>query len=261
MSIFANMKRAIVIGASSGIGRQVAQLLIQDGWHVGMASRRIDTLNELKAIAPDRIHTRRIDVTEEDAPKIILELINELGGLNLYFHAAGVGWRNPDLDPEKELRTMEINAVGFTRTVGAAFRYFAEHAGGQIAVITSIAGTKGLGPAPAYSASKALQNKYIQALDQVSHEHKLHITFTDIRPGFVNTPLLFPETLSTMSGSTSTQPKFPMLMTSQSVAKHIIKAIYRKKRVVVIDWRWRILTALWKLIPNCIWRRMKLSNA
>ena len=61
------MKRAIVIGASSGIGRQVASLLIQRGWNVGIAARRLEPLNELKTMAPDRVFVKQIDVDSDDA--------------------------------------------------------------------------------------------------------------------------------------------------------------------------------------------------
>lgn len=255
---FAGMKRAIVIGATSGIGRQVAQLLIQNGWHVGMAARRIETLNELKQIAPERSYIRQIDVTQPGASDLLLELFNELGGANLFFYAAGIGWQNKGLEESKELQTIETNALGFARMVGTAFRYFAEHAGGHIAIVSSIAGTKGLGPAPAYSATKALQNTYIQALEQLSHARNLHIQFTDIRPGFVNTPLLYPDTPDTPESQASSNKGYPMQMSSRYVAKHIVKAIYRKKRVIVIDWRWRLVNFLWRLLPNRIWRHIRL---
>jgi short-subunit dehydrogenase len=145
-----------------------------------------------------------------------------------------------------ELQTMETNAVGFTRMLGTAYRYFAEKGEGHIAAITSIAGTKGLGPAPAYSATKALQATYLQALEQQAHQRGLKICFTDIRPGFVDTALLndsFP---------------YPMLMRPEKVARDIVRSIYRRRHVRVIDYRYRILTFFWRLIPRWIWRKMKL---
>lgn len=155
------MKKAIVVGASSGIGHKVARLLIAQGWAVGVAARRIDKLTDLQAMAPERVYTAHIDVTNEDAETSLQQLIGRMGGLDLYFHAAGIGWQNPSLNADIELKTMETNAVGFTRMIGCAYRYFANNGGGHIACITSIAGTKGLGPAPAYSATKAMQNTYL----------------------------------------------------------------------------------------------------
>jgi len=240
------MKKAIVVGASSGIGHEVARLLIAQGWAVGVAARRIDKLTDLQAMAPERVYTVQIDVNNEEAETSLQQLIGRMGGLDLYFHAAGIGWQNPSLDADIELKTMKTNAVGFTRMIGYAYRYFANNGGGHIACITSIAGTKGLGPAPAYSATKAMQNTYLQALEQLAACKQHNIHFTDIRPGFVDTPLL--------TGTSH----LPMLMSTEKVARSIIKAINNRRHICVIDSRWCVLTYLWRHIPNWIWRRMRL---
>lgn len=249
------MKRAIIIGASSGIGRQVAQLLVQDGWHIGLAARRIDKLKELKRINEERVKTIEMDVTKQEATTQLRTLISQLGGMNLFFYAAGIGKQNPMLDEQIEIGTTETNALGFTRMVGEAFRYFAERTGGHIAIISSISGIKGLGPAPSYSATKALQSTYLQALEQLANSRNLNIAFTDIQPGFVQTDLLFPQN-DEMNESDARQ--YPMLMTAQKVAKQIVKAIYKKRHKVVIDWRWKLLTSLWRCIPNAVWRKLNL---
>lgn len=239
-------KKAIIVGASSGIGRKVAQLLIADGWHLGVAARREESLMELKTMAPERVEVMTIDVTKPQADEQLMTLIERIGGMELYFHASGIGKQNRDLDTDIELRTMETNAVGFTRMIDTAFRYFAEKGEGHIAAITSIAGTKGLGPAPAYSATKALQATYLQALEQQAHQRGLNIRITDIRPGFVDTALL------------NGDFKYPMMMRPETVAGDIVRSIYRKRHIRVIDWRYRIMTFFWQLIPNWIWRRMRL---
>ena len=238
--------KAIIVGASSGIGLEVTRLLIADGWHVGIAARREAPLQELKATAPDRVEVMTLDVTASDAAEQLHCLIRQLGGMDLYFHASGIGRQNRTLEPDIELSTMQTNAVGFTRLIGAAYRYFAEQGHGHIAAITSIAGTKGLGPAPAYSATKALQATYLQALEQQAHQRKLKILFTDIRPGFVDTALL--------SGTFH----YPMLMRPDAVARDIVRSIYRHRHVRVIDGRYRALTFIWRLIPRWVWRRLKL---
>ena len=239
-------KKAVIVGASSGIGREVAQLLIDDGWQLGVAARRMEPLMELKEMAPGRVEVIAIDVTKSDAGELLLSLIERLGGMDLYFHASGIGKQNRDLEPSIELCTMETNAVGFTRMIGTAYRYLAEQGKGHIAAITSIAGTKGLGPAPAYAATKALQATFLQALDQQARQRGLGISITDIRPGFVDTALL------------NDNFRYPMLMRPETVARDIVRSIYRNRHVRIIDWRYRILTFFWRLIPNWIWRRMKL---
>lgn len=234
-------KRAIVIGASSGIGREVALQLMRQGWTLGVAARRADLLESIGAAA-----TEQIDVTQDDAAEKLRNLIEKMGGMDLFFYASGIGKQNRDLHEDIELATMQTNALGFTRMIGEAYRYFAERGEGHIAAITSIAGTKGLGPAPAYSATKAMQNTYLQALEQLANARGLRIGFTDIRPGFVDTALL------------SGDFHYPMMIKPEKVAREIVCAINAKKHIRVIDWRYRLLTACWRMIPNCIWRRIKL---
>ena len=238
--------KAIIVGASSGIGLEIAKQLLAEGWYLGIAARREEALLALKETTPDRIEVMPIDITHSDASERLLSLIERLGGMDLYFHSSGIGKQNRTLEPDIELQTMQTNAVGFTRMIGTAYRYFAERGKGHIAASTSIAGTKGLGPAPAYAATKALQATYLQALEQQAHQRGLDIRFTDIRPGFVDTALL--------SGSF----RYPMMLHPESVARDIVNSIHKHRHVRIIDARYRVLTFFWRLVPNFIWRRLKL---
>lgn len=224
----------------------MSRLLIGKGWTVAVAARRSERLEPLRLLAPERVIPIALDVNQDAAPEQLHELITRMGGIELYIHVAGIGRQNRLLDADIENRTAETNVGGFTRMVGEAFRYMAEHGGGHIAVISSIAGTKGLGPAPAYSATKAFQATYIQSLEQLANSRKLPINFTDIRPGFADTELL--------SGDNN----YPMMMTAEYVARKAVRAIERRKHVAIIDWRYRLLTAGWRCLPNWIWRRLKL---
>ena len=249
-------KKAIVMGATSGIGMEVAKLLAAKGWQVGIAGRRIE---RLQALIPDNKATpqggiicyQQIDVTSAEAPSQLLELIDKLGGMDLYFHSSGIGWQNNSLDIEKELKTVETNGLGFTRMVDTAFNWFATHhqnnSKARIACITSIAGTKGLGAAPAYSATKRFQNHYLECLSQQARMRHLHISITDIRPGFVKTDLI--------AGST-----YPLQLQPEDVAKHIVRAIEKGKEVKVIDWRYAILVFFWRLIPRGLWTRLRITT-
>lgn len=232
-------KKAIVIGASSGIGLEVARLLKQRGWTVGVAARRIERLEDFELSA-------QIDVTSKDAGQKLLELIDRVGGMELYFHASGIGHQNRQMREDIEMQTVETNGVGFTRMVGTAYRYLASHGGGHIAVISSIAGTKGLGPAPSYSATKAFQNTYIQSLEQLANAQRLNIRFTDIRPGFVDTELL------------NDGNRYPLLLDKKRVAMDIVRSIEKHRHIRVIDWRWRVVTWLWRCVPRFVWRRLRL---
>ena len=246
MTIKSAMKKVVIIGASSGIGQQVAKLLLDKGYCLGIAARRQDRLLALKQLAPDRVVTAAIDVTAGDADFRLRSLIDELGGMDLYFHVSGIGKQNRTLTSDIELDTVNTNGMGFTRMIGEAYRYFAERGEGHIAAITSIAGTKGLGPAPSYSATKAMQNVYLQALEQQANARGLKIRFTDIRPGFVDTDLL------------SGDFHYPMMLKPDNVARQIVKAIDNKRHVVVVDWKYAILTTLWRRLPRALWRHLKI---
>lgn len=149
------MKKAIVIGATSGIGLEVARLLAERGYIVGVAGRRVDRLKAIVKSNDNIKAYRQIDVTDASAPQQLNELITKLGGMDIYFHSSGIWWENCELDIDREMKTVENNGLGFTRMVTAAYSWFANNnKGGQIACITSIARTRGLGAAPAYSTTK-----------------------------------------------------------------------------------------------------------
>ena len=183
------MKRIVIMGATSGIGLETAKRCIAAGWRVGAAGRRSEELERLRGLAPQQVETEAIDVTDDAAPAALERLIERLGGMDVYLHVAGVGSQNPQLDPTVELHTVRTNVEGFTRMTTAAYGYFAAHGGGRIAVVSSIAGTRGLGVAAAYSASKRFQNTYIDSLAQLARMQGSKIRFTDIRPGFVATKM------------------------------------------------------------------------
>ena len=236
------------MGASSGMGEAVARYLLADGYQVGLCARRLEPLQRLTEAYPQQTFVKQIDVTMPEAVGQLTALIEAMGGIDLYFHASGIGKQNPDLELGIELNTVETNAMGFTRMIDTVFNIMRVRGGGHIAAISSIAGTKGLSRAPSYSATKAYQNTYLQALDQLSQSAHLNICITDIRPGFVDTPLI--------EGS-----NFPMLIAVEAAAKQIYEAVKKRKRVAVIDGRYRVLVALWRCIPNWLWRKINLLKA
>lgn len=251
------------MGATSGIGQEVARLLAANGYEVGIAGRREERLVQMAQATPGIVAHRQIDVTKKDAPTELHKLIEELGGMDLYVHSSGIGWENVALDPDKELKTVETNGVGFVRMVSAAYNWFAEQRADEakqraegdeqrasdkerkarIACITSIARTRGLGAAPAYSATKRMQAHYLECLSQQARMRHLNIGITDIRPGFVATDLI--------AGS-----HFPLQLKAEDVARTIVRAIERGNEVVTIDWRYRLLVAAWQLIPRWLWVRL-----
>ena len=240
-------KRIIIIGATSGIGREVANIYIAQGWKVGVAGRRAQELETLRQTAPEQVFTQVLDVTAENAPQKLQTLIEQTGGMDVFLLSSGIGKQNYTLQTEIELATAATNVEGFIRMTNTAYHYFEKQGYGHLAVISSIAGTKGLGAAAAYSATKRFQSTYMEALEQLARMSKLNISFTDIRPGFVATPLLKDDS-------------YPMLMRATDVAQQIVSAIRKKKRITIIDWKYRILVFFWRLIPKGIWLRLPIRN-
>ena len=242
--------KIIIVGASSGLGFDAAEIFAQEGWRVGVLARRIEPLEMLKNKYPDNIQCAKIDVSHNEAGELLCNFISDFGGMDCYFHVAGICHENPELDVVKECLTDSTNVEGFTRMIATAFNYFREKGvKGQIAAITSVAGTKGLGDLAAYSASKRYQSTYLQAIEQIAKRENLPIKFTEIRPGWTRTPLI------------DSSRKYLMSMEARKVAHAAVKAIISKKRIAVIDWRWAIMTFLWRLLPSWLWVRLPIRSS
>ena len=247
------LQRVIVIGATSGIGRAVVEHLAKEGVRIGIAGRREDRLQELQQrFGKELISYRVMDVTEPSATEALDELIAEVGAPDALLYASGIGKQNPTLDEAIELRTVETNCAGMVRIVDHFINYVKREPAynkkhkAHIAVITSVAGTMGMGPAPAYSATKSMQSAYLVALAQHARMQKLPITVGDIRPGFVATEILNPE------------KRYPMIMSAERAAHFVTRSLRRHKRITIFDWRYRFLVGFWRMIPRCIWERMTM---
>lgn len=237
-----NNKRIIVMGASSGLGRDVAEAFAARGWTVGAAARNVDRLVELRQLHPANIVVLPIDIDAHDAAEKLMRLIEMTGGMDIYFHCSGILRDNQALEEKDEIDTVETNVVGFTRMVSAAYRYFRDRGlKGRIAAVSSVAGIRGLGRLASYSASKMYDRGYLQALQQRARIDSTGIRITDIRPGWVRTPLL------------DSDRHYPLEMSREKVLPKILKAILAGDEHVTIGWRWRVLTSLERLVPARLW--------
>jgi len=238
------MRKAIVIGATSGIGRGIAKILSENGYLVGITGRRTELLNELKALNPDRFFVKTSNIRDTNTTiKYLDELTSESGGLDLLIISSGAGEFNDSLDFNIELQTIETNVTGFTCIADWAFNYFEKQKYGHLVAITSIGGLRGGRQAPAYNATKAFQINYLEALRQKASNLKMPITVTDIRPGFVDTDMAKGEGLFWVE---------PV----EKVSQQIYNSIRKKKKIVYVTRRWGIIAFFIKLIPRFIYDRM-----
>lgn len=232
-----SQKKAIVIGASSGIGYALAKTLAREGYEVGLASRRVSLLMDLKKELHTKTYVKQIDVANPNmAVSALNELISEMGPVDLIIINSGIGRENRDLNLAPELETINVNVAGFVAMACTASQYFLKQKKGHIVGVSSIAGIKGSAHAPAYNASKAFMSNYMQGLRQKFFGTPIYVT--DIRPGFVDTPMI-----------QNVRTKF-WVASPDKAAQQIVSAIYKKKKVAYVTRRWIIGAIIIKLLPE-----------
>src|SRR5215203_2992959 len=182
-------KKIIIVGASAGIGRELALKYAAMGHKVGITARRAELLKEVKNRFPENIVTSCFDVTASETPEQIHSLIKSLNGMDLLVYNAGFGDPSLHLDPEVERLTTNTNVNGFVEAVVFAFNFFVAQGYGQIALTSSVGALRGNSWAPAYSASKAFMSIYAEGLNMKAYKLKKNIVVTDLRPGFVATKM------------------------------------------------------------------------
>ena len=238
------MKKAIVIGASSGIGRETAKLLLKNGYKVGVTGRRIKLLTDLQHELGELCVPIQMDITLfENTISTLTAIVQELGGLDLLILSSGTGEINRELNFDVEQATCQTNVMGFTNIVDWTMNYFIAQQSGHLVVISSIAGLRGNKDAPAYNASKDYQINYTEGLRQKVCSLKMPITITDIRPGFVDTDMA------------KGDGKF-WVATTEKAGKQIVKAINAKREIVYVSKRWKLIAILFKTLPNSIYKRI-----
>lgn len=240
------MKSAIVLGATSGIGKDLANFLADDGYKVGITGRRKEILEELKTQKPTSFVVKAFDIGETKMlEQNLRELVSELGGLDLLVLSSAIHENNYKLDFPIDQKIIDINVSGFTSAVDWAYNYFRNQKSGHLVTITSISGLRGSAKAASYAASKAFQINYLQALRQMASQDKLPIYITDIRPGIIRTPMSGDDNRIWMSSS-------------QKTAQQILSAIKRKRKTVYVTKRWTIIGSIFQLIPDFIYNKLKV---
>lgn len=238
------MKKAIIIGSSSGIGWELAKVLSSKGYILGLAARRLDKLKELQGQLNQPSFIQSIDLAEVSAAMGKLqELITTMGGTDLIVISSGTGHINFELDFAKEKETIDVNVVGFSAMASVAMHHFIGQGYGHLVGISSIAALRGGREAPSYNASKAFVTNYLEGIRCQVKKRNLPIAVTDIQPGFVNTAMAQGEGLFWVASPAK-------------AALQIAEAIQRKKRQAVVTRRWWFIACLLKMMPEFIYEKI-----
>jgi len=243
--------RAIVVGASSGIGAEIARKLAAGGTAVALVARREAELEALAAAirtAGGRATVARHDVTDPgDIAPTFERLVAELGGLDLLVYASGI-LAVPEegvYDVAQDRTIMEVNALGAMTWTGLAAARFEAQRGGTIVGLSSIAGERGRRTMPAYTTSKAALTTWLEALrNRVS---RYGVNVVTAKPGFVDT------------AQTKHLAKKPMVIGPDRAADLILAAARRGgSPSVFIPGRWALVAFIVRNIPSFLFRKLDL---
>lgn len=236
--------KAIIIGATSGIGRALAQRLADAGYVVGITGRRVELLDSLRAVKPEAFIVAPMDVSQPDVARAVFnQLAERMGGVDLVVVNAGMGKRNKELSWDIDRQIIEVNVLGATAIANAAMHLFFKQGHGHLVGISSIAALRGSRYVPTYPASKAYLSTYLEGLRHKVNYEKRPITITDIKPGFVDTA---------MAQGDYVFWRAPV----DKAAEHIYQAIRKKKKTAYITRRWRLIAWAQKLLPDCLYWRV-----
>ncbi|KGL58751.1 SDR family NAD(P)-dependent oxidoreductase [Polaribacter sp. Hel1_85] len=234
------MKNAIVFGATSGIGKSLTEILVNEGYKVAITGRRIALLEELKNKYPNQILIKQNDIQDvKEVEKVFNEILEEFEIIDLIVQSSGVVHVNPKFEWDKEEQSINTNVLGVTRLYTLAYNLFRKQQFGHLVGISSIASIRGNRSAPVYFASKAYQKAYLESLYIKTKSIKSKKVFiTEIRPGFVDTVMA--DTL---------EDGVFWLVPLEKAVKQIYSAIKKKKRVAYVSKRWQLVAWVLKVSP------------
>ncbi len=243
---------AIVVGASSGIGEEIARRLVERGGRVALLARRGDALaalcDDLNAAAGEEraIAVAHDVANREEIPRLFQDLTQRLGGLDAIFYAAGV---MPHVEPdeystEKDAAMIDVNVTGAVAWLNEAARRFDRLGEGTIVGISSIAGDRGRRGNPVYCTTKAAMNTYLEGL-----RNRLlvkGVKVVTIKPGFVDTAM------------TRGKPGLIWLISAKEAAARIVAAAEKGKHTAYVPGQWRLVGLVLRSIPSFIFKRLNV---
>ena len=234
----------VIIGATSGIGKALFEKYANENNRIGIIGRRAHLLDELYQKYPSKTIPTKADITNlNEIEQAINALHKEMEYIDLAIVCSGTGDINATLDYSIERHAIDTNIVGWTFVIDMLYHILEQQGHGHLVAITSVGGLRGEAMAPAYSATKAYQINYMEALCKKAYKSRKQIAVTDIRPGLINTAMAKGEGLF-------------WVMPVDKVASQIITAIRKKKSKAYVTKRWHILAIINKILPYCLYKRM-----
>lgn len=236
------MRKAIIVGASSGLGLELARVMAKAGWALGLAGRNRSALEALRAELGGDVHTGILDVTRTgDVPAALDALLAALGGVDCVVISSGVSPHNRRLVWDVEETTLATNVMGFAACANWAAHHFFERRSGQIVGLSSVASLRGSPQVPAYNASKAFASRYMEGLRW--NLGKYGVTVTDVRPGYIDTPM------------TKDQKGMFWVVDAPTAARQIYRAILKKSRVAYVPRRWAFVALAARAAPGFMYKK------
>jgi short-subunit dehydrogenase len=249
-SPLARRPRAVVVGASSGIGAAIARRLADEGYIVAALARSKAELDKLcTQINAAAKETRALayvhDVTDlTSIPLTFQKLLKDLGGFDALVYVAGVMPKVEihEFDLEKDRQMIQTNLEGAVAWLGQAAALFQEMRAGKLVAISSVAGDRGRVLNPAYNASKAGLDAYMEALR--NRLTRLGVQVLTVKPGFVDTEML------------KSSPRRFGVISPERVAAGAWSAMRSRKQLVYLPWYWRWIMFAVRSTPSFIFRRL-----
>lgn len=243
--------KAIVVGASTGIGREVAKVLAKNGYEVGVCSRKIDLLKTLQEEIPTKTYTQKIDLMKIDTVQRKLQkLVTQMGGLDLMIVNSGV-WpegeekfslENKKISFDGIHETIQVNVTGCAAAFNFAANYFLQQNNGHIVGISSLDAVRGTSLAPAYCASKAFMTRFLEGLRNKFIQFNIPIDVTEIRPGCIQT-----------QNPTEDNNYTYWTISAEEAAPDIYDCITAKNKIAYVPRRWQLIAWLLMITPDWVY--------
>jgi NAD(P)-dependent dehydrogenase (short-subunit alcohol dehydrogenase family) len=248
--------KGIVVGASSGMGAEIARQLADSGCRVALVARRLPELqkiaDEINAKTGTTSSQHRAlpyahDVTCYDqVPELFQTICRDLGGLDVIVYASGVMPRiaTDEYSMDKDVSTVEVGLLGGIAWINQAAQRFGAAGEGTIIGISSVAGDRGRMGNPVYCATKAALNTYLEAIR--NRVARLGVSVVTIKPGPVDTPM------------TKGLDKLPMLISPEAAAAQILSAGRKGVHTAYVPGKWRLVMFILRSIPSFLFKKLKI---